>query len=411
MKKLIWGFLLFLIVVGAGQTLAAEFNAETGVNYNYWDSNSDDSGYQIYMPVTINGAFDAFSVKLLTSFAHTQNDPSGLQSQSLSCVIDTKVNLSYEVIDKFFADVLFGLDFNLPTGKTELDADDQQLLMDPDLVAISQFGEGFNINPTITFGKVWNNWAAGIGVGYLWRGEYDYSDTARNYDPGDVFSLTSEVAYSFSSEWQGRLFGEFAYYGKDQVDNTDYHKEGTYFLVGMGANYFQTDWDAALTVQGIFRGKSRFQEDGVAGLKTESQNSYGDEWNAELACKYYLSKVTTLRSQLFYLWYSKNDYDTDSPFYIGDTQKVSIAFAVSRQLFSYLKAECGLNGYILDQERNWYHSDDRTYRAVHCQRHVKHDVLTLKVLNPGLYQLLCCGFRCGQPTGEIRAAHGFFHSF
>ena len=97
-------------------------------------------------------------------------------SDSLSCIIDTKANFSYEIVDKFFADLIFGLDFNLPTGKTKLNLEQQGLVLDPDLVAISRFGEGFNVNPTITMAKVWNNFAAGIGVGYLWRGEYDYSE-------------------------------------------------------------------------------------------------------------------------------------------------------------------------------------------------------------------------------------------
>jgi hypothetical protein len=362
MKKIVWIIAVFLLLVSGGVSHAVDVNIQTGLNFNWWDSDGGHRGSQTDIPVSIYAEQSNFSAKILTSFAHTYSDPSIGSSDSLSCIIDTKANLSYEIVDKFFADLIFGLDFNLPTGKTKLNRQEQGLVLDPDLVAISRFGEGFNVNPTITLAKVWNSFAAGIGVGYLWRGEYDYSETVLNYDPGDILSLTGEISYYFSPKWQGRLFGEFAHYGKDEVRSNDYYKEGKFFLVGVGTNYYQTDWEAMLTVQGIFRGKSRFQEEGQ-GLTTEDRDSYGNEWSADLSWKYKLSTVTTLRSQLYYLWVVNNDYASNSPLFIGDKQKTSLAFAIARQLTPLLKGEFGLSGYIIDEERNWYHTDDRTYRG------------------------------------------------
>ncbi|MFH0730447.1 MAG: hypothetical protein V2B19_29400 [Pseudomonadota bacterium] len=362
MKKIVWVIAVFLFLVSGGVSYAVNVNIQTGLNFNWWDSDDDHRGSQTYIPISIFAEQSNFSAKILTSFAHTYSDPSVGTSDSLSCIIDTKANLSYEIVDKFFADLVFGLDFNLPTGKTKLDKKEQGLVLDPDLVAISRFGEGFNINPTITLAKVWNNLAAGIGVGYLWRGEYDYSETVVNYNPGDILSLTGEVSYFFSPKWQGRLFSEIAQYGNDEVGSRDYYEEGEFFLVGIGSNYYQTNWDVMLTFQGIFRGKSRFQEEG-RGLTSEDRDSYGDEWSADLAWKYHLSKETTLRSQLYYMYVMENDYASDSPFYIGDKRKISLAFAIARQFTPLLKGEFGLNGYILDEERNWWHTGDRTYNG------------------------------------------------
>jgi hypothetical protein len=362
MKKIAWIIAVLFWLVMGGVSYAVDVNIQTGLNFNWWDSDDDHRGSQTYIPVSIFAEQSNFTAKILTSFAHTYSDPSVGTSDSLSCIIDTKANLSYEIVDKFFADLIFGLDFNLPTGKTKLDKEEQGLVLDPDLVAISRFGEGFNVNPTITLAKVWNNLAAGIGVGYLWRGEYDYSETVLNYNPGDILSFTGEVSYYFSPKWQGRLFGEFALYGNDEVGSRDYYEEGDFFLFGVGTNYYQTHWELMLTVQGIFRGKSRFQEEGQ-GLTSEDRDSYGDEWNADLSWKYNLSKVTTLRSQLYYLWVVENDYASDSPFYIGDKQKISLAFAIARQFTPLLKGEFGLNGYIIDEERNWWHTGDRTYNG------------------------------------------------
>jgi hypothetical protein len=362
MKKIVWMVAIFLLLANGAVSHAVDVSIQTGMNFNWWDSDEGHRGSQTYIPVTIYSEQSNFTAKILTSFAHTYSDPSVGPSDSLSCIIDTKANLSYEIVDKFFADIIFGLDFNLPTGKTKLNKEEQGLTLDPDLVAISHFGEGFNVNPTLTVAKVWKNFAAGIGVGYLWRGEYDYSETVLNYNPGDILSLTGEISYYFSPKWQGRLFGEYAHYGKDEVGSNDYYKEGKFFLVGIGANYYQADWEAMLTIQEVFRGKSRFQEEG-RGLTTEDRDSYGDEWSVDVSWKYNLSKVSTLRSQVYYLRVVENDYASDSPLYIGDRQKVSLAFAFSRQISSLLRAEFGLNGYLLDEERNWYHSDERTYRG------------------------------------------------
>jgi hypothetical protein len=363
MKKIAWIIAVFWLLISGRVCDAVDVNIQTGLNFNWWDSTGGDRGNQTYIPVSIYGGQGNFSAKILTAFVSTNSVTPGVSSDSLSCSTDTKANFSYEIVDRFFADLIFGLDFNLPTGRTKLNLEQQRLVLDPDLVAISKFGEGFNVNPTITLAKVWNKFAAGIGVGYLWRGAYDYSEAAMNYKPGDILNVTGEVSYYFSPKWQGRLFGQVADYGKDQVGGRDYYEEGVFFLGGTGINYFQTDWEARLTVQGIFRGKSQFQ-DAVEVLTTEDRNSYGDEWSADLSWKYNLSKVTTLRSQLYYLWMVANDYASDSPFYIGDRHKTALSCAIARQFTPVLKGECGLGGYILDVGPNWYHTDDRTYTGL-----------------------------------------------
>ncbi len=51
------------------------------------------------------------------------------------------------------------------------------LAIDSDLVSISGTGEGFNANPTLTLAEVWRTIGlGGIGIGYLVRGKYDYSE-------------------------------------------------------------------------------------------------------------------------------------------------------------------------------------------------------------------------------------------
>ena len=355
------GALLFVI---AGVTAAsAELNIQTGMNFNWWDSDKEDGGNQLYIPVTIGGDYDDFSFSLLTSFAYTESDAFGGRSRSLSSVVDTKLNFSYALVDRFPADVIFGFDFNLPTGRTKLDRNELALLLDPDLVEISQFGEGLNINPTVALAKVRDTWAAGIGVGYLLRGEYDYSEAVLDYKPGDILSITGEVVGLFSPEWKGRLYGEFARYGKDKVQDLDYYEESDFKLIGMEIGYYRDKWDTSFSAESIFRGKSGFQEEGV-GLLTEERSSYGDEYILSLSGRYLWNDKTTVRSQLAYMQVNENDYAQGSPFYIGDRYKVSLLMSMFKKFGPSFSGEFTFSGYILDIGRNWYHNEGRTYKGL-----------------------------------------------
>lgn len=352
------------ILFSGGIGCAADIQIQTGTNFDWWESNKEDRGYQIYVPVQIKTEYKDFSFLMLTAFTRTYSDLTGIEDHSLSCLIDTKANFSYEISNKFPVDILFGVDFNIPTGRTDLDDEDLMLFMNPDLVSITSLGEGFNINPTLTLAKEWENWAAGIGLGYLWRGEYDFSKETGDYNPGNLFNFTGEVAYTFLPDWQARVFGEYVYFEKDEVRNVDFYQEGEFFLIGLGVNHYRTKWDASFVVKGIFRGKSEFHEGALTHyFRTEDKNSHGDEWSANLSCNYYLNKKTTLKSLIQFFRVDENDYSSDFPLYIGEKHMASLAFGITRIFSPHLEGELNLTGRILEDDQNWYYYDDRTYKG------------------------------------------------
>ena len=116
--------------------------------------------------------------------------------------------------------------------------------MDPDLVSITKLGEGYNFNPTLSVAKEWGNLVAGLGIGYLFRGNYDFTTDVRDYDPGDVFTTTAEVRYDFSPSWTARLMGQYARYEKSEVQSHGFYKEGDFYLLGLGLRYNQKKWES-----------------------------------------------------------------------------------------------------------------------------------------------------------------------
>jgi hypothetical protein len=376
MKGLILLLIFSYIACWVGISSAVDINAQTGFHYDWWDDTKDNNAWQSNVPLRFEVRQQDFSLAVLTGYANTNLNPSHGGSRSLSHILDTKINLSYEILDKLPVDVLIGLDFNLPSGKTDLNKKELSLIMDPDLISINNFGEGFNINPTLTIAKEWGNWVAGLGIGYLWRGKYNYGFIEQtqdhsiqivNYDPGDILNLNAEIRYDFSPNWYARFFGNYAHFEKEDWDQKDTFitpaavselkagnsfREGDFFLFGVGLHYNQAKWDSGFTLRSIFRSKSKFQdEDGR--LSTEDRNIHGDEWVGDLSFRYFLNNKTILKSLLQGLLITKNDYNSSSDpdhRFIGQREKLSLELGASRMLSPHIEGSLTVKGFLMHDE-------------------------------------------------------------
>jgi len=350
----------FTFTCGAAEI---KIRTSTGFHLDWWDSPNNEKGLQYYIPVKIEANYDELSMGILTGYAYTTRDLPGQDRRSISDILDTKLNLGYSITDLLPVDILVGLDFNLPTGRTDLKDKDLSLIMDPDLVAITSLGEGFNINPTISFAKQWNDWLFGIGFGYVFRGEYDYSKSMHDYDPGNIFSFVTQVHYIPSENWHFKLFTNFTTYGKDEIKGDSFYKEGDYFQVGAGCKYTRSFWDIEGTVEAIIRGKSKFKE--KQRFKKENDNSHGDEWIGRVKGHYYLNPKTTISSALAFLIITENDYPSNSMYYWGQRRKVSLDIGISRIFCPKLTGQINISGFFMHDKETWYHPDShQSYRGI-----------------------------------------------
>ncbi len=353
MKAFLWMGLLAISLVGPRVGSAAEVTAQTGFQFDWWRDSSRNVGYQGYIPLKVSTQVQNFSASVLGGYAYTYYGPDSGESSSLSHTLDSKVNLSYEILDKLPLDVLLGFDVNLPTGKTNLSSKELSLLMDPDLVTITRFGEGYNFNPTVTVAKEWGNWVAGGGVGYVWRGSYDFTTDLHNYDPGDIFTTTGEIRYDFSPSWTARLFGQYAHYGKDQVQDQDYYQEGDFYMGGAGLRHSRKRWNASFSLRYLYRGKSQFQTTS-GSLTTPNHNNYGNEWIADLLFRYLLTEQTTLWTRLQGLYIKANDFPTSSSFFVGKREKGSLELGGKRAFGSHWDAGVAFKGFLMHDEMTQY---------------------------------------------------------
>lgn len=356
MKSMIALIIVLILCGGVYVCHAADFRVETGANFDWWADSKESNARQVFLPLGLQGAFDDFSVTLLTAYADTHLDITGQDSTSLGHMLDTKLITSYEIIGKLPVDIIVGLDFNLPTGKTNLSQKQLNLIMDPDLISINNYGEGFDVNLTLALAKEWGNWVAGIGFGYLWRGGYDFCSDINitDYKPGDIFNINAEIRYYISPDLHIRLFGKQAWYDKDTVKGADFYQEGDFTLFGLGFNYNKMKkWEAGMAFQGILRGKSQFQN--IPGtLNDEPYNSHGDEWICDLSFRYLLNETTALRTLLQGRYYTKNEYSSYLPSYIGMREKLSLGIGATKSLTPQIEAGLDVKGFLKhDDESNF----------------------------------------------------------
>ncbi|MBS3906783.1 MAG: hypothetical protein KGZ49_07080 [Syntrophaceae bacterium] len=399
MKRFAYALPFFLILVWFGIGTAFDMTAQTGFIFDWWKDTEDNRGRQFYMPIKVEARHGDISLSLLTAYGYTHFDGiaqpvtfftffPNKEERSLTHFLDTKLNLSYEIVGKLPVDILLGLDFNLPTGKTDLKAKDLAVIMDPDLISINNFGEGFNINPTLSLAKELGKWVLGVNAGYLWRGKYDFGFTQetpffaqkiKDYDPGDIFNSNAEVRYYFSPNWQGRLFGNYTWYGKNEWKQKDItlfltdtskirHQEGELYSLGLGLHHSRKKWDVDLAFRGIFREKSKFTENQfvfpigvVSRLSTEPENSHGKEWVGDVVLRYFWDDKTTLRTHFQSLWIQKNDYSSHPDIFsssvnrfVGRREKYSLGFGATRRFGKHVEAELFAKGFLMHDEEAFF---------------------------------------------------------
>lgn len=371
MKHITWILAsIAMIILANGSCLALNLDGLAGVEYSAWDSDEDESGGQLYIPVQLGGIHGDFSFKLLSSYAYTSyEDPTSTGTtasidDSVSGFTDTKVELTYEMVEDMPVALLFGLDLNLPTGQTDLDDDLRTFIRDADLYPLSNLGQGYNINPTLSLAKGWGDIQAGLGVGYVWRDEYDYSDSIQEYDPGDIFNVVLELDYDMTLHWKMRLFGERAWYGKNKREGDDFSQNGDFLMLGCNFQYLLPKWDAWLGVMSIFREKSQFLNNAGTGLVTEEHEGFGDEWDVELGLQYRLNEQTAFNGVFRYMNIAENDYPETDALYSGERIKYSIELGMAYVPMPGLTLNLNLEGFSMEDDPNLYHPDeDRSYQG------------------------------------------------
>lgn len=353
---------LLLLILAPVQTIAMEFKMLSGATFDWWDDNKNSSASQLTIPLQFTGTLDNLSLRLLTGFTRTSLS-TGSEDISMSGLLDTKLGATYRITNVLPFELFIGLDLNLPTGQTNLSSKEVRLVMDPDLLPINSYGEGFNINPTITVAKGWNNWTFALGLGYLWRGSYDFSTDLKDYQPGMVVNTLAEARYYYRAKSYAKIFAGYTMYGTDTAQGKDILEEGDVFQLG-GSVIHAVNSDLKLTagLRGVIHGDVK---DYAKSGSEQNQNAYnGDETIIDLGGIYALNSKTTLSIPLQIRFMAENGNSGDS--HVGAKQKYSLGAGVIREITPILSADITVKGYYKhdDPTRIPEAYGDRTFTGV-----------------------------------------------
>ncbi len=391
MKRIAMGaaLLVGMVVLTGATGEGRELTFQTGFHYDWWGRDDGSWGQQILVPYSTEGELAGFTLKILGGYVFTSTDLKVAADDFLSVltfgekrvrsavsgVTDTKLNLAYDTGEMFPVGILLAVDFNLPTGETKFRSwQDRFLILDPDLVSVTTLGEGFNVNPSLIVSRDWNeHWTTGVGFGYAWRGDYmafvfpeRFGQGIRRIpdlekiDPGDVFTVTSEVRYTINDAWQARFYFNCSQFERQKIDGENVFEPGDFYLGGVGLHWDRAPWSSYASVTAIFRGDPKIPSNaGYLGDIRSLTHVYpfaeGDEVVARIGADYKLNDLTTLKSLLSFRYlYDTTPPDTtfDPQYYLSDRKLVSLQVGLGRKLLPQLEAELTLKGlYLHDEER------------------------------------------------------------
>ena len=203
------------------------------------------SGSQWYIPFAlqvIGRPNDDFKFELLGrgGWVNSRQSTPGFSGE-VSTFTDTQVSTTVTYYGFNGIQPFVALNLNIPTGKSSLPGTAANARMDPDLVGIASFGEGWNIGPTIGFNlPITRNLMFTTSAGYTLRGKFDREASlaplnpaipvSSNVDPGDVFTITTSVGYQLG-QFTGIITGSVSWETATRENDAPLYRAGTRYLL------------------------------------------------------------------------------------------------------------------------------------------------------------------------------------
>ena len=206
------------------------------------------SGWQLYAPVTVQLAgipVENLKFELIGrgGYVESKQTTPGA-SGSVSTTTDTVAAATWTYFGIPGIQPFLSLSANLPSGKSVLLGAATFARMDPDLVDIASFGEGWNIGPTLGINfAVAENAIFSVGAGYTWRGKYDREflppvppTATAELDPADVVTINASLGFR-QGALSGQIAGSYSHEGKTSLTGMPFFQLGDRYFVSGVASY------------------------------------------------------------------------------------------------------------------------------------------------------------------------------
>jgi hypothetical protein len=307
----------------------------TEVRYYSWKSdrgtpttqnNQPGAGSQVYIPYAmqiVGKPLDDIKLTVLvrSGWVHSHQTTAGLTG-TVDTILDTVgagtlTYYGFQGVQPFV-----GLSVNAPTGRSALFGSAANARMDPDLVEIGSFGEGWNIGPTAGLNfPITSALMITTSVGYTWRGAFDRERSSSEVDPtkqtptstnpGDVVTGTAAIGYQ-NGPWALSATGTISEETTTVENGADLYRAGRRYVGTGTVSYTWPEKWGQTTVTGSYAHSNRNQVKflAVPVLLTEIFNTNSDVYRIAVQHLFPLGDSFAWGPTGSYLHRNHNSYDS-----------------------------------------------------------------------------------------------------
>jgi hypothetical protein len=331
-------------------------------------------GWQLYVPVSIDAIgktspSDKWEFQVRSGYVWSNQTTPG-QSGSFADITDTTTAGTYTYLGLNGIQPYVSLALNLPTGRSALFGSAPNARMDPDLVGISVYGEGFNVGPTIGANiPVGEAWMFGASAGYTYRGSYakdalinpatftPFTGATSNLKPGDDFTLGGSVAYTKGALY-ARLFGSVVFETDTNVSGILngvpysgglYRTGNVYQLQSLASYDWFKYWTSVLVGSWSHTDRNQVLAADLPPLVAEMFDSQTDVFQASLYNKFQVSSKLNVGPTLGVLYRTNNSWVSTSNQFVAAKTKWTVGGLATYNLFEKLALVARLEHYWINQ--------------------------------------------------------------
>lgn len=336
---------------------------------------SDDSlerGWMVYAPATVNVRGKQFVASARTAFTYNIfNSEITEQNPRFGALTDTGIDIAYKLDNKTFGlgkntTILLSGNLNLPTGKEELSDEEAAIFIDPLLLDIDRFGEGFNIGTTAILTQKFPKLKANLSIGaiYINKGSYNplTSNLSGDLDPGDRWGGLIRLSYD-RSNWGVQASLRVLNEGLTALGDIDFFDRGTVYESRLKiTNRFSAKLQQSVNLFYVASSKSERVDFTTNLLVEDENNASGDTIIADYALQWRQSRKNTFLFRLSSIWVEQNDFNDQSLQFLPGRTKVSGGLQYFHQLSPNIRV--GLDGsYFQLKNDGFSNGGDVKYRG------------------------------------------------
>jgi hypothetical protein len=330
---------------------------------------SHGKGSQWYVPVALQVAGkpnDVVKAQFLvrSGWVRSSQSTAGL-SGSVETITDTVMSgtLTYLAING--VQPFVSLNVNAPTGKSALFGSAANARMDPDLVEIGSFGEGWNIGPTTGASvSITESMMLTASVGYTWRGRFDRErssseinptiQTATALDPGEVLTGTLTLGYQ-DPQWAWSATGTISEETKTTENGVDLYKPGLRYVASATVARNWPDKWGQTTVNGSYAHSNRNEVLflGASALVTEPFNTGSNLYRVGVQHLFLVDDTLALGPTASYLHRDRNSYNTATLQFVPEKERWAVGGIARKALTQNVT-------FNVRGEYIWTEEDERT---------------------------------------------------